>query len=181
MSDGRTCWADVVEPPAGDEWLNTGAVMQQLGILVWSSPTGILEPSRGDIDVSVDKVCNWLAQECQASVNLVHQSWQSLVIFLGIADDPYCPWPLWHLLPVETDGINTKQMASDRLGPMLLWPRCGRCRLMPVDEARWQFVQTTLQMMTTVHWLANFWRWTYIRQKKTYKCEFLCCCYNALL
>jgi len=32
--------------------------VQQLGILVYSSPTGTLEPSRGDIDVSVDKVCN---------------------------------------------------------------------------------------------------------------------------
>jgi len=58
MSDGRTCGADVAESPAGDERLNAGAVVQQLGILVYSSPTGILEPSRGDIDVSVDKVCN---------------------------------------------------------------------------------------------------------------------------
>jgi len=68
MSDGRTCWADVAEPPAGDERLNAAAVVQQLGIVVCSSPTGTLEPTRGDIDVSVDKVCNWLAQECQASV-----------------------------------------------------------------------------------------------------------------
>ena len=36
---------------------------------MYSSPAGTLEPSRGDIDVSVDKVCNRLAQECQASVN----------------------------------------------------------------------------------------------------------------
>jgi len=28
-----------------------------------------MEPSRGDINVSLDKVCNGLAQECQASVN----------------------------------------------------------------------------------------------------------------
>ena len=46
------------EPPGGDERLNAGAVVQQLGILVYSSPTGTMEPSRGDIDVSVDKVCN---------------------------------------------------------------------------------------------------------------------------
>ena len=51
MPDGRTCSADVAEPPAGDERLNAGAVVQQLGILVYSSPTGTLEPSRGDIDV----------------------------------------------------------------------------------------------------------------------------------
>jgi len=37
-----------------------------------------------------------------------------------------------------------KQMASDRLGPVLLWPRPGRCQLKPVDEARWWFVQTLL-------------------------------------
>ena len=58
MPDGRTCGADVVEPPAGDERLNAGAVVQQLGILVYSSPTGTLEPSRGNIDVSVGKVYN---------------------------------------------------------------------------------------------------------------------------
>jgi len=62
MSDGRMCWADVAEPPAGDERLNAGAVVQRLGILVYSSPTGTLELSRGDIDGSVDKVCNWLAR-----------------------------------------------------------------------------------------------------------------------
>jgi len=58
MPDGRTCLSGVAEPPAGDERLNVGVVVQQLGILVYSSPTGTLEPSRGDIDVSVDKVCN---------------------------------------------------------------------------------------------------------------------------
>ena len=50
--------SDVAEPPAGDERLNADAVVQQLGIPVCSSPTGTLEPYRGDIDVSVDKVCN---------------------------------------------------------------------------------------------------------------------------
>jgi len=45
IPDGRTCWADVAEPPAGDERRNAGAVVQQLGILVCSSPTCTLEPS----------------------------------------------------------------------------------------------------------------------------------------
>jgi len=59
MPDSRTCWAYVAGPPASDERLNAGAIMQKLGILVYSSPTGTLEPSQGDIYVSVDKVCNW--------------------------------------------------------------------------------------------------------------------------
>jgi len=109
---------------------------------VCSSPTGTLEPSRGDIDVSVDKVCNWLAQECQASVN----PGASIVTVLGHISG----YRWWSLLSMATVTPATcrnrwhKQMASDRLGPVLLWPRRERCRLMPVDEARWRFVQTLL-------------------------------------
>jgi len=98
MPDGRTCGADVVEPPAGDERLNAGAVVQQLGILVYSSPTGTLEPSRGNIDVSVGKVYNWLAQASQCKSLCINRdspwsyfrvSLMSLATAFSIRDDCY--------------------------------------------------------------------------------------------
>jgi len=86
MPADRKCLDDIEVRSADDVQRSVDAAVKLLDSLECSSLIGTLAPCRADTGGSALPACCLLAREFQSVEFLVHQSWQSLIKRLGVAD-----------------------------------------------------------------------------------------------